>query len=58
MIFVILLVISAVGYSCMHFLIRSLNPTAETYVREWASFFFAALLFALCGYFYLIGSAS
>lgn len=58
MIIVILLAISAIGYSCAHFMIRSLNPTAEIYVREWASFFFAALLFALCGYFYLIGSAS
>ncbi|WP_172249702.1 hypothetical protein [Saccharibacillus deserti] len=55
MIFVILLIISAIGYGFINFLIKSLNPNAERYNRGWASFFFAALVFLLFGFFYLVG---
>ncbi|MEJ8304195.1 hypothetical protein [Saccharibacillus sacchari] len=57
MIIAILVLVSSIGYGFINFLIKALNPSSEQYPRTWASFFFAALIFLLCGFFYLVSSA-
>lgn len=53
----ILLVVAAVGYGFIHFLIKSLNPGADYDARVWASLFFAVLVFVFFGFMYLVSSS-
>ncbi|OWA36653.1 hypothetical protein B9G55_00800 [Saccharibacillus sp. O16] len=56
-IFLGLLVIAAIGYGFIYFLIKALNPNADFDTTVWASLLFGALVFVFFGFLYLVAPA-
>jgi len=50
----VLLIVASLGFGFMSFFIKSVNPNAEKDHRNWASLFFAVLVFLMFGFFMLM----